>query len=158
MTINQMDSSQNVKSIIHIPIDHGFSCIRGLSPKKLRFEIEFSLGKGTTSNTFIFHEENSYKNNNKNVLVNPPGANFEEVFLPQLQKIITNHSEELLIIIGHINPNRIKLIKSITAEFSNIEIICSNPAGILLKELWSQTKPSPKNIAGENNSSIPPIP
>ena len=85
---NQLNSSENIKSIVHIPIDTGFSCIRGLSPKKLRFEIEFSLAKGTTSNTFIFHQKNSSEKNRKTILINPPGANFQEVFLPALNTIV----------------------------------------------------------------------
>ncbi len=153
-----MNSSKNNKSIIHIPIDTGFICFRGLSPTKLRFEIEYSLGKGTTSNTFLFYKENTYEEKNQTLLINPPGENFKEVFIPALKNTISDHTEELSIIIGHINPNRIKLLRAITAEFSNIKIICSNPAGILLKELWSQTKPSQKNGDTSQESRIPPLP
>ena len=76
--------SSNDKAIIHLPIEEGFTCLRGLSPKKLRFEVEYSLGHGTTSNTFIFTESNDSGLISKAILINPPGANFEEVFLPAL--------------------------------------------------------------------------
>ncbi len=155
---NLINSSNNMKSIIHLPIDNGFSCLRGLSPKKLRFEIEYSLGKGTTSNAFLFYRENKSLLNRKTILINPPGANFQEVFIPELKKIISDKSEELVIIIGHVNPNRVKLLREIAIEFSQVRIICSNPAGILLKELWNQTKPSQKNIINKQNSRILPIP
>ena len=93
------------KHVKILEIEDGFISLRCLSPKKLRFEIEYSLGHGTTSNAFLF-----FKNHiSTTVLINPPGANFEEVFLPALNKIIGFNIQELLIVIGHINPNRIKL-------------------------------------------------
>ena len=53
--INQLLEEQtHSKSVINFSIDDGFISLRCLSPKKLRFEIEYSLGKGTTSNSFLF--------------------------------------------------------------------------------------------------------
>ncbi len=157
-TNNKIFSSENIKSIIHIPIDNDFSCIRGLSPKKLRFEIEYSLGKGTTSNTFLFYQKNKSNVDSKTILINPPGANFQEVFIPSLKAIIADSSEQIFIVLGHVNPNRIQLLRTISLEFPNIQIICSNPAGVLIKELWNQTKPSQNNIDTKKESLIPPLP
>ena len=56
--INQLLEEQtNSKSVINFSIDDGFISLRCLSPKKLRFEIEYSVGKGTTSNSFLFYKK-----------------------------------------------------------------------------------------------------
>ena len=33
----------NGRRVIRLPIDPGFTCLRGLSPKRLRFEVEYGL-------------------------------------------------------------------------------------------------------------------
>ncbi len=128
----------NSKSVVSLPIEDGFISLRSLSPKKLRFEIEYSLGKGTTSNSFLLSNHNT----SHYILINPPGANFEEVFLPIFRKHIPDKDSQLTIVIGHVNPNRINLLRSLRAEFNDITIICSNPGGKLLNELWQQRKPT----------------
>ncbi len=142
------------KQLIYLPIDEGFTSLRCLSPKKLRFEIEYSLGKGTTSNTFLFFDPSL----STAVLVNPPGANFQEVFLPAFKKLISNNIEELLVITGHINPNRVSLLRELKREFPDLKIICSNPGAKLLQELWNQIKPSKNNVNETKSLPIPSIP
>ena len=141
------------KQVINLPIEDGFISLRCLSPKKLRFQIEYSLGKGTTSNTFLFCKSNV----STAFLINPPGENFEEVFLPALKKVLLSNVKELFVVIGHINPNRVSLLKKLVADFKNIKIICSNPGGKLLTELWNQIKPT-KNNDTNLKTDIPPIP
>ena len=36
------------RSVIQIPIEPGLICLRGLSPRRLRFEVEYGLERGTT--------------------------------------------------------------------------------------------------------------
>ena len=152
--INQLlEEQKNSKSVINFSIDDGFISLRCLSPKKLRFEIEYSLGKGTTSNSFLFYK----KQDLTAVLANPPGSNFEEVFLPALNKIIPKNLKELIVIVGHINPNRVNLLRKLSKQYNNLTIICSNPGGKLLKELWTQVKPTKANNT-TLKPDIPPIP
>ncbi len=152
--INQLSTNQtNRKSIINFSIDDGFISLRCLSPKKLRFEVEYSLGKGTTSNSFLFFK----KGDMSAVLTNPPGSNFEEVFIPALNEIIPKNIKELIVIVGHINPNRIDLLRKLSEKYNNLTIICSNPGGKLLKELWTQVKPAKANDATPK-TKIAPIP
>ena len=73
-----MSNSKIDKHLIHLPITEDLLCLRCMSPKKLRFEVEYSLGKGTTSNSFLFTEDN--QTSSTATLVHPPGENFEEVF------------------------------------------------------------------------------
>ena len=42
------------RSVITIPLDAGLTCLRCLSPKRLRFEVEYGLERGTSANSFLF--------------------------------------------------------------------------------------------------------
>ena len=78
-----MSNSLKEKHLITLPIDEDLLCLRCMSPKKLRFEVEYSLGKGTTSNSFLFIESN--QSSTSTILVNPPGENFAKIFLNELR-------------------------------------------------------------------------
>ena len=93
----QLLSQNNDKQIVKLSIEDDFLCLRGLSPKKLRFEIEYSLGKGTTSNSFLLTTQKKSGDLSKAFLINPPGANFEEVFLPSFKTIISASIKEIFI-------------------------------------------------------------
>ncbi len=153
--MNQLSKEQpNSKSVINLAIDEGFISLRCLSPKKLRFEIEYSLGKGTTSNSFLFYKDKEMTA----VLINPPGSNFEEVFIPALRKLVSQNIKELIVIVGHINPNRVNLLRTLAKEYQGLKIICSNPGGKLLKELWTQIKPTKENNNSTKRKNVPAIP
>ena len=149
-----MSISPNSKHLINLPIDEDLICLRCMSPKKLRFEVEYSLGQGTTSNSFLFTEKNT--SSYTATLIHPPGQNFEKVFLPEIKSILKDKHTKLRIIIGHVNPNRVSLLRKLSQEFDNIELICSIPAGKLLKDLWNQIKPT--QGTGNTISNIPPLP
>ncbi len=151
-----MSNTMQDKHLITLPIEKDLVCLRCMSPKKLRFEVEFSLSKGTTANSFLFHDKHQSLNNSTAILVNPPGENFEEIFLHGIKKILDPKKTKLIIIVGHINPNRVALLRRLVKEFINIELICSNPAAKLLEVLWEQIKPS-KNHQN-SKKEIPHIP
>ncbi|KGG16907.1 MULTISPECIES: diflavin flavoprotein [unclassified Prochlorococcus] len=152
--MNQLSTQEeNQKSIINLSIDDGFISLRCLSPKKLRFGVEYSLGKGTTSNSFLFFNTNSSA-----ILINPPGSNFEEIYIPTLQTIISKEIKELIVIVGHINPNRVNLLRKLASTYKNLKIICSNPGGKILQELWTQSKPNKNEPITSSKPKTPPIP
>ena len=39
---------------IQIPVDTGVISLRGLSPQRHRFELEYALERGSTANSFLF--------------------------------------------------------------------------------------------------------
>ena len=39
---------------IQLPIDTGVLCLRGLSPERHRFELEYALERGSTANSVLF--------------------------------------------------------------------------------------------------------
>ncbi len=153
ITKSEMPMKKNTKQIISIPIEENLLCLKCMSNKKIRFEIEYSLGKGTTANSFLFNYAN--QSEAKTILVHPPGINFGENFLPALNTILPNKERPLSIVIGHINPNRVALLRKLAETFKNITLIASNPAAKLLEDLWYQTKPSK---SADNNKQSPTIP
>ena len=42
------------RRVIVLPLEPGLVCLRGLSPKRLRFEVEYGLERGTSANAFLF--------------------------------------------------------------------------------------------------------
>ena len=96
---NTLDSMQ----VINIPIEEGLICLRGLSPKRLRFELEYALERGSTDNSFLFTTtENSHNDKKEVILVHPPGAIYAEVFMPMLAKVLPkgNNLQKLSVLDG----------------------------------------------------------
>ncbi|WP_320663530.1 diflavin flavoprotein [Prochlorococcus sp. MIT 1223] len=141
------------REVIFLPIENNFLCIRGLSPKKLRFEIEYGLERGSTANSFLITPN---KITEPAVLIHPPGATYAEIFIKNLKNVIDTKTQPIQIIIGHINPNRVGLLKEITHQYSNVTLILSSPGTKLLKELWFQKHPS--NEKNNDTESIMPLP
>ena len=149
------------RSIRKICIDEHFACLRGLSPKRLRFGIEYSLERGSTSNSFLlFNRSKSKSELSKAILIHPPGANFKEVFLEALNDEIPTDIAELIVIVGHVNPNRVTLLKELASAYPFLKIVCSSPGGKLLREIWNQEKPDPNSKVDikKESKAISPIP
>ncbi|KGG13347.1 MULTISPECIES: diflavin flavoprotein [Prochlorococcus] len=154
--MSNTQSKEFSKHSINLAIEEDLLCIKCISPKKIRFEIEYSLGKGTTANSFLFTKPD--KSLASAILIHPPGNNFKSTFLPALTKILSSDKTTLDVVIGHINPNRVALLRELTITFKNIKLICSNPAAKLLKDLWYQVKPSKTSTTTSNAVTIPPFP
>ena len=142
------------RDVITLPISPGLVCLRGLSPQRLRFELEYALERGSTANSFLF-EAGSAPNRQTcpALLVHPPGAAYADVFLPALAAALPDGCDELLVVVGHVNPNRVALLRSLAEIYPKITLICSNPGAKLLQELWMQRKPLPP---GEPKPKLPP--
>jgi len=143
------------RQVITLPIEPGLISLRGLSPQRLRFELEYALERGSTANSFLF--EAGVDRDGKErpaVLVHPPGAAYADVFLPALAEVLPNGTSTLQVVVGHVNPNRVALLRSLVERYAGLELISSNPGAKLLEELWSQRKPLPP---GETDTR-PPLP
>ena len=44
----------SARRVIQLPLEPGLICLKGLSPSRLRFEVEYGLERGTTANSFLF--------------------------------------------------------------------------------------------------------
>jgi flavorubredoxin len=138
---------------IQLPIDTGVLCLRGLSPERHRFELEYALERGSTANSVLFEAGDGAAA----VLVHPPGAAYSSVFLPQLNTLLGDVEQPLLVVVGHVNPNRIALLRSLAEVYPKLELIASNPGAKLLEELWSQRKPAAPGEESEQ-PPLPPLP
>ena len=74
----------NDRRVIQLPIESGVVCLRGLSPKRLRFEVEYGLDRGTTANSFLFLPSGD----DPTLLVHPPGNTFAEPYLEALASLV----------------------------------------------------------------------
>jgi len=153
-----MASATAERQVIQLPVEPGLVCLRGLSPKRLRFEVEYGLERGTTANSFLFlpgSGEGEQIGSAAALLVHPPGASFAEPYLEQLAALVPS-STELQVVVSHVNPNRIALLHELARRWDKLRLIASNPGAKLLQDLWAQRKPTP---AGEpEGPALPPLP
>ena len=133
------------RRVIQLPIEPGLICLKGLSPNRLRFEVEYGLERGTTANSFLFQEVP--------LLVHPPGASFAEPFLAELAKLVPAEAP-LKVVVGHVNPNRVALLHQLAARWPNLLLVSSNTGAKLLAELWNLQKP----VAPGSETTPEPIP
>ena len=155
------------RQVIRIPLDEGLLCLRGLSPQRLRFEVEYGLERGTTANSFLFLGGTTASDQHPDghalppVLVHPPGASFAEPYLEQLAALIPAEAA-LKVVVGHVNPNRVALLRQLAARWPALMLVASNTGAKLLTELWSQQKPQKpgeaSNAAAEAAPQAPAIP
>jgi flavorubredoxin/flavin reductase (DIM6/NTAB) family NADH-FMN oxidoreductase RutF len=157
------------RRVIHLPIEAGLLCLRGLSPRRLRFEVEYGLERGTTANSFLISGGTvpggpaGSAHPAPPVLVHPPGASFAEPYLEQLAELIPADAP-LKVVVGHVNPNRVALLRQLAERWPALMLVASNTGAKLLQELWSQRKPappaagSPAADTSPGESPLPPLP
>ena len=104
--------------------------LRSRTWDRLKFEVEYSLQKGTTANSYLIQGE-------KTALIDPPGESFTEIFLSKLQECI-NLQQLDYIILGHVNPNRIFTLKSLLELAPNITLVCSKPGAVALRTAFPE--------------------
>ena len=75
------------RSIEKIIIEENFFCLRGLSPKRTRFEIEYGLERGSSANSFICLSKRS-NTMKEAIIIHPPGDAFADVFLNAITNAI----------------------------------------------------------------------
>ena len=135
----------SARRVIQLPLEPGLICLKGLSPTRLRFEVEYGLERGTTANSFLFTAAV--------LLVNPPGASFAEPFLAELATLVPAEAP-LKVVVGDVNPNRVALLRQLAARWPNLLLVSSNAGARLLEELWNLQKP----IAPDSEAPPEPIP
>ena len=61
------------RQVITLPVSDGLISLRGLSPQRLRFELEYALERGSTANSFLFAAGSDTTGQHQAaVLVHPP--------------------------------------------------------------------------------------
>jgi hypothetical protein len=145
------------RRLIALPIDAGLVCLRGLSPRRLRFEVEYGLERGTSANSFLFSAGAGPDGRERPpVLVHPPGASFAAPFLAELTRLVPAEAA-LKVVVGHVNPNRVTLLRLLAERWPALMLVASNPAARLLEELWGQRPPA-KPGAQDSGTTEQPLP
>ena len=131
-TSNLTSPTARTRQVINLPIDDGLSCLRGLSPQRLRFELEYALERGSTANSFLFDAgvDDAGKQQSA-LLVHPPGKAYDEAFIPALTTLLPDQTRALRVVVGHVNPNRVALLRELACLYSDLELIASNPGARL---------------------------
>ena len=147
------------RRVIQLPIHPGLICLRGLSPKRLRFEVEYGLERGTSANSFLFTAGTTRSGQTvPPVVVHPPGDSFAAPYLENLRSLVPPDAD-LKVIVGHVNPNRVALLQRLAVHWPRLMLVASNAGARLLGELWNQRKPNPPGPEPmEQERSIPPLP
>ncbi|MEA5410748.1 diflavin flavoprotein [Synechococcus sp. BA-120 BA3] len=143
--------STSDRRVITLPVEPGLLCLRGLSPRRLRFEVEYGLERGTTANSFLFQQAAS---GGAPVLIHPPGASFAAPFLEQLALLVPADAP-LKVVVSHVNPNRVALLKQLATGWPATVLVASNPGAQVLAELWSQQRPGPPGEAAAPTDAVP---
>jgi flavorubredoxin/flavin reductase (DIM6/NTAB) family NADH-FMN oxidoreductase RutF len=108
-----------------LPIAADTIVLRSRSWTRLRFEIEYALGRGTTANSYLITAD-------KIALIDPPGETFTQIYLEALQQRL-DLSRLDYVILGHVNPNRAITLKALLEVAPQITFVCSNPGAINLR-------------------------
>ena len=115
------------KDVQVFPIANDTRVLRSRTWDRLKFEIEYSLQKGTTANAYLIEAD-------KIVLIDIPGESFTDIFLSALAARVDLSTIDYLIL-GHINPNRAETLIKLLELAPQLTIICSNPAAISLQKI-----------------------
>ena len=144
------------RRVIRMQIDPGFTCLRGLSPNRLRFEIEYGLERGTSANSFLFDAGcNAAGQQVPPVLVHPLGASFAEAFLAELATLVSPEAS-LKVVVDNVNPNRVAVLRQLARHWPALMLVASNAGARLLGDLWHQR--SPTAITDGADEACPPLP
>ncbi len=142
------------RRIVPLPIEPGLTCLRGLSPRRLRFEVEYGLERGTCANSFLFSAGTSSEGEPvAPLLVHPPGATFTEPYLEMLRQWVDS-AAHLAVVVGVVNPNRVLLLHRLARVWPGLRVIASNAGARVVRELWGCRS----HGGGEADEPRPPLP
>lgn len=113
---------------------------------RLKFEVEYSLQKGTTANSYLIQGD-------KTALIDPPGQSFTQIYLEKLTERGDLNQLDYLIL-GHVNPNRAATIGQLLDRVPNITIVASNPAKMLLQQAFPERELQVRTIRNEDTLDL----
>jgi hypothetical protein len=129
------------RRVLVLPVEPGLICLRGLSPRRVRFEVEYGLERGTTANSFLFEAGTAPDGHPvPPVLIHPPGMTYAEPFFAALAERVPAELP-LKVVVGVVNPNRVELLRAMAARWPNLALVASNAGAQLVRELWEQRRP-----------------
>jgi len=120
--------------------------LRSRTWDRLKFEVEYSLQRGTTANSFLIKSD-------KTALIDPPGESFTKNYLDSLQQRFDITKLDY-IILGHFNANRAVTLKSLLEIAPQITFVCTNPAAISLQGAFPDQELNINIVRGEETLDL----
>ena len=120
--------------------------LRSRTWDRLKFEVEYSLQKGTTANSYLIQAE-------KTAVIDPPGESFTQNYLESLQLRLDWHCLDY-VILGHFNANRGGTLKALLALAPQVTFICSNPSILTLKDYLKGENFKIRAVKGEDTIDL----
>ncbi|MGL5793054.1 MAG: diflavin flavoprotein [Waterburya sp.] len=117
-TINPIPAKQRDVQVANIGTNT--QVLRSRTWERLKFEVEYSRQKGTTSNSYLIQAD-------KIALIDPPGQSFTQIYLETLEQHLDWQKLDY-IILQHVNPNRLATVQGLAGKAPQAKIICSKPA------------------------------
>ncbi|NJM73265.1 MAG: flavin oxidoreductase [Scytonema sp. RU_4_4] len=125
-------SNPNPRDVQVLPIATNTTVLRARSWTRLRFEIEYALAKGTTSNCYLIEGD-------KTAIIDPPPETFTQIFLDALQQSLDLKRLDY-VILGHFNPNRVATLKVLLEQAPQLTFVCSLPSAANLRATFPNHK------------------
>jgi flavorubredoxin/flavin reductase (DIM6/NTAB) family NADH-FMN oxidoreductase RutF len=144
------------RRVVVLPVEPGLLCLRGLSPRRERFEVEYGLERGTTANSFLFRGGTAEDGHTvPPVLIDPPGMTYAEPFFATLAELVPADAA-LKAVVGVVNPNRVELLRAMALRWPDLALVASNAGARLVRDLWEQRRPAP--AGAPEPPPLPPLP
>ncbi|KAF6262522.1 flavodoxin-like protein [Scenedesmus sp. NREL 46B-D3] len=126
-----------IEGVVCLPVTKNIKCLRGVCNERLKYEVEYSLKKGTSENSYLLKGGNG----KFTVLLDVPFKAFAEDFVMSALSREVDPTDLSHVIITHVGPNRIPTLKLLleaalagrTAE-KPLKIVASNPAQAALEK------------------------
>jgi flavorubredoxin/flavin reductase (DIM6/NTAB) family NADH-FMN oxidoreductase RutF len=118
-------TNSNPRDVQVLPIATNTTVLRARSWTRLRFEIEYALAKGTTSNCYFIRGD-------KVAIIDPPPETFTQIYIEALQQCLDLKQLDY-VILGHFNPNRVPTLKALLDLAPQLTFVCSLPGAANLR-------------------------
>jgi len=118
-------TNSNPRDVQIASIATNTTLIRSRSWTRLRFEIEYALAKGTTSNCYLIEGDQT-------AIIDPPPETFTQIYIEALQNVLDFQKLDY-VILGHFNPNRVATLKALLQRAPQLTFVCSVPAAANLR-------------------------
>ncbi|MCX7595812.1 MAG: flavin oxidoreductase, partial [Fischerella sp.] len=119
-------TNSNPRDVQVLPIATNTTVLRARSWTRLRFEIEYALARGTTSNSYVISGD-------KIAVIDPPPETFTLIYLDALRQCLNDWEQLDYVIIGHFNPNRVATLKALLDLAPKLTFVCSLPGAANLR-------------------------
>jgi flavorubredoxin/flavin reductase (DIM6/NTAB) family NADH-FMN oxidoreductase RutF len=120
--------------------------LRSRTWEQLKFEVEYSLARGTTANSYLIQAD-------KTAIFDPPGESFTEIYLRELQQCL-NLNQPNYIILGHVNPNRAITLKALLELAPQVTFVCSKAGAVALRSAFPDRELNILLVRGEETLDI----